>query len=122
MPVLDLSPTWTTPLDRSLLVDEGRVTCPRRGLVDVERCLECEYLLAVEGEWAARIVCAYPYSVSDRVVDELASGRRWSRTVIVETEVDVLEERPEELLPGDVRPDAEPTAEEDAWRDDLLSR
>lgn len=122
MPVLDPSFTWTTPLDRSLLVDEGRVTCPRRGLVDVERCLECEFLLAVEGEWAARIVCSYPYPVGERVAEELASGRRWSRTVVVDEELEGDEERPEELLPGDVRPDAEPVAEDDTWQDDLLNR
>lgn len=108
--------TWSTPIDRSLLVEEGMVVCPRRGLVDVETCLACDCLLGVEGEWHARIVCSYPFAVAGRVIDELAAGRRWGRRVRVVEESEEPEDaelRVEDLLPGDVRPSREPSEGED---------
>lgn len=114
--------TWSTPIDRSLLVEDGMVICPRRGLVDVETCLACDCLLGVEGEWHARIVCSYPFAVASRVADELAAGRRWSRHVrIVDEEDETPDEelRVEDLLPGDVRPEHEPSEEDldDPWEE-----
>ncbi len=115
--------TWSTPLDRSLLVEEGMVICPRRGVVELEVCLACEHLLGVEGEWDARIVCSYPFPVAERVADELAAGRRWSRRSVLEDPLDVVEEaeHPEDLLPGTVRPEREsllPDGEDSPWGDD----
>ena len=111
--------TWSTPIDRSLLVEEGMVTCPRRGVVELEACLACEHLLGVEGEWAARIVCSYPFSVAERVVDELAAGRRWSRDLLPDPlDMPDEEEHLEDLLPGDVRPEREdllPEEHTDPW-------
>jgi len=72
--------TWSTPIDRSLLVHNGHVNCPRQGFVDVEECLFCGSLLGIEGEHEARVVCGWPLDVQDRTKDELASGHRWSRS------------------------------------------
>jgi hypothetical protein len=104
---LDPLLTWSTPFDRSLLIDEGSVSCPRRGAVDVESCLACDCLLGVEGEWRARIVCSYPFTVASRVADELAAGRRWDRHVrIVETDEETPDEglRVEDLRPAGPNP------------------
>lgn len=112
--------TWSTPVDRSLLVDDGLVICPRRGVVEVEVCLSCEHLLGVEGEWDARIVCSYPFPVANRVAQELAEGRRWSRHPRIDDPVDAGDEdHPEDLLPGDVRPERESVLpdEENPWGD-----
>jgi hypothetical protein len=115
--------TWSTPVDRSLLVEDGMVVCPRHGVVDVETCLACEHLLGVEGEWHARIVCSYPFEVGARVADELAAGRRWSRLprVIDEeagAEEDEGDRHLEDLLPGDVRPESEPDFDDgDPWHE-----
>lgn len=71
--------TWSTPIDRSLLIRGGHVSCPRRGYVDVEECLFCESLLGIEGAHQARVVCGWPLDLQGRTKDELASGHRWSR-------------------------------------------
>jgi hypothetical protein len=71
--------TWSTPIDRSLLIRDGNVNCPRQGFVDVEECLFCGSLLGIEGQYQARIVCGWPLDIQDRAREELASGRRWSR-------------------------------------------
>ena len=114
--------TWSTPIDRSLLVEEGLVICPRRGVVELEVCLTCEHLLGIEGEWDARIVCSYPFPVASRVADELSAGRRWSRRTRIEDPLDASEEdeHPEDLLPGYVRPEREPVLpdEESPWGDE----
>jgi hypothetical protein len=115
--------TWSTPIDRSLLVEEGMVICPRRGPVELEVCLACEHLLGVEGEWDARIVCSYPFAVAARVADELAAGRRWSRHNVLEDPLEAIEEdeHVEDLLPGDVRPEREPLlpeGEDSPWGDE----
>jgi hypothetical protein len=71
--------TWSTPIDRSLLVRDGHVTCPRQGFIDLETCLSCGSLLGIEGEDRVRIVCSWPIDLNDRPLRELAAGRRWSR-------------------------------------------
>lgn len=71
--------TWTTLLDRSLLVAEGLVACPRSGRDEqVERCLACPHLLGLEAT-PTRVVCAWPLDVAGAVARELALGRRWER-------------------------------------------
>jgi len=72
--------TWSTPIDRSLLVRDGHANCPRRGTVAVEECLSCRSLLAIEGEKHVRIVCSWPIDLKGRSIKELAAGRRWSRS------------------------------------------
>ncbi len=99
------------------------VICPRKGVVELEVCLSCEHLLGVEGEWDARIVCSYPFPVATRVAEELAAGRRWSRRSLLEDPLESPEEdeHPEDLLPGDVRPDREPLVpegEDNPWGED----
>jgi len=84
--------TWSTPFDRSLLIESGSVSCPQRGLVDVESCLACEFLLGVEGERRARIVCGYPLPVARTVANQLAAGRRWSRHLRIIEEYDEASE------------------------------
>lgn len=114
--------TWSTPIDRSLLVEEGLVICPRRGVVELEVCLACEHLLGIEGEWDARIVCSYPFPVASRVAEEIAAGHRWSRHTRLDDPLQATEEEDhlEDLLPGDVRPERESLLpdEEDPWGED----
>lgn len=71
--------TWSTPIDRSLLVRDGHVNCPDSATVDVEECLSCGCLLAIEGEHHVRIVCSWPIDLEGRAITELAARRRWSR-------------------------------------------
>jgi hypothetical protein len=71
--------TWSTTIDRSLLVRDGHVNCPTQGSVDVEECLNCGSLLGIEGEHQVRVVCSWPIDLMNRTSLELAAGHRWSR-------------------------------------------
>ncbi len=116
--------TWSAPIDRSLLVEEGMVICPHRGVVELETCLACEYLIGVEGEWDARVLCSYPVPAATRQDAEADAApgeqvsRPWHRVVADPFEPAEEIQHPEDLLPGDVRPEREaplPGGHTDPW-------
>jgi hypothetical protein len=53
-----------------LPVDEGRVVCPQRGVVDVGRCLGCASYRGFRDGHRERLLCA-----ADAFVDEIRPRR-----------------------------------------------
>lgn len=52
--------SWLPDAQRQLEIDEGRVGCPAHGDADLEWCFACGYLITIEGDHHAQVVCAYP--------------------------------------------------------------
>lgn len=43
---------------RALAIEEGNVACPRRGVVDLDRCFRCRDYAGLEEGPVERLVCA----------------------------------------------------------------
>ena len=53
--------------DRVLAVEAGQVMCPRRGVVDIERCWMCPAYGGLSETYAEGVVCNA--NLSDQLVD-----------------------------------------------------
>ena len=53
--------TWLWSDGRNLVVDAGRVRCPTRGDVDMERCFACGRMLRFEDGRRQVVVCGQPF-------------------------------------------------------------
>jgi len=48
------------PRERRLRIEAGRLACPMRGEIDVERCFACRALVTIRGDGDPTYVCCRP--------------------------------------------------------------
>lgn len=60
-------PTWESGRKQRLVIEEGRVSCPLRGDIDVETCFACAALISILGDGEPVYVSCSP-SIGTRLI------------------------------------------------------